>query len=103
MNRTKLTLFVAFLCFVVVGPELGMALELLGLLDLLGVELFLLCFAVPIMFLWYQLENWLRNLDPYFFIPTKKQLNEYPSLIAHAFPGYIVSLLWVASLTFVVT
>lgn len=103
MTRAILTLFVAALCIFLAGPELGIALESLGLLHLLGAELFLLCFAVPAIFYFYRLEKWLHQLDPYFFIPARTQLGEQPGLVAHMIPGYVVSLLWIASLTFVVT
>jgi len=103
MKRTILTLLVATLCLVLAGPELGVGLELLGLLDLLGVELFLFCFSVPILFYWFRFENWLYRVDPYFFLPSVKQVQEYPGLVAHSIPGYVVTLFWVAGIPFIAT
>jgi hypothetical protein len=89
---------VVLACLTVAGPELGIGLELVGLVDLLGVELFLFCFVTPLWFYWYRFLSWLYKSDPYFFIPSSKQILECPNLFAHAIPGYIVLLLWASSI-----
>lgn len=103
LKQKLLTLGVAIICLLLVGPELGLGLELLGLLDLFGVELFLLCFAAPITFYWFRFQLWLGKIDPYFFVPSRQQVCEYPSIVAHAIPGYIGLILWFAGLTVIVS
>ena len=75
------------------GPEIGLALELLALLDLVGVELFLsLVFGG--LLLWFRpllsrLERCVEKLDPFFFIPTRQQVAHCPGILVHAVPGLV--------------
>ena len=103
MKQIFLGLVTTTFLLALAGPELGLGMELIGLMDLLGIELFLFCFAAPIMFYWFMLEDWFCGFDPYYFIPTLRQVRAHPGLIAHAIPGYVVALFWVASIPFIVT
>ena len=75
------------------GPEIGIALELIGLLDLIGVELFLsLAFGGLLLrfrTLLSGLEESLERLDPFFFIPTRQQVADCPGILVHAVPGLV--------------
>jgi hypothetical protein len=89
---------VVLICLALAGPEIGIGFELIGLVDLLGIELFLFCFTAPLWFYWYRIQSWLYKSDPYFFIPSSKQILACPNLLAHAIPGHIVLLLWASSI-----
>ena len=92
------TICIVSLCLAVAGPELGIGIELVGLVELFGVELFLFCFVAPLLFYWYQLGAWIYKIDPYFFIPSRKQILACPGLIAHSIPGYVIFILWASSI-----
>ena len=85
-------------CVLIAGPELGLGLELLATVELLGLELFVFCFIAPFWHYMYRLESWLQKIDPYFFVPSKQQVLTVPGILAHAIPGYMVLLLWCASI-----
>ena len=91
------------LCLFIAGPQLAVGFELVALIDLFGLELFLLSFLGPLWFYWFRLEMWLGKIDKFFFIPTLEQLRQCPSLIAHAVPGYMPALLGFASITVLVS
>ena len=67
--------------------------ELFALLDILGAELFLMCFAVGLSLyarmIIYSFRALIERLDPYFFIPSRHQIVECPGIPVHAIPGYI--------------
>ena len=98
-----LTLSVALLCLLFVGPELGLGIEVLGVLELFGVELFVLSFVAPLIFYGFKIESWVTRIDPYFFVPSSKQVIENPGIVGHAIPGYVVLTFWVASISFLAT
>lgn len=89
-------LVVSFLIF---KPEF-MALALL--IDGIGLELFLLLLEVQAIAVFgYYFQNWfkpaakpiykfIQKFDPYFFIPTKSVVAQYPIVFVHAIPGFIV-------------
>ena len=85
-------LFLAIVLIVLIaGPEFGVAVDLTVMLDVLGSELFLMSFVVGIRMLpWQYLLNRLEKLvgrvDPYFFLPSRRQLAQCPPLVAHALP-----------------
>jgi hypothetical protein len=85
-------------CVLIVGPELGLGLELLATVELLGLEMFVFCFIAPFWHYMYRLESWLQKIDPYLFVPSKQQVLTVPGILAHAIPGYMVLLLWCASI-----
>ena len=85
-------------CVLIAGPELGLGLELLATVELLGLEMFVFCFIAPFWHYMYRLESWLQKIDPYLFVPSKRQVLTVPGILAHAIPGYMVLLLWCASI-----
>ena len=98
-KRNKLYAFAIVIgCVLAAGPELGIGLELLATVELLGFELFVFCFIAPLWFFLYRLESWFQRFDPYFFIPTRQQILSTPGILAHALPGSMVLLLWWASI-----
>ncbi len=74
-----------------------MAIELIVLLDLMGVELFLFALFTPVLFYSRILILEIQKLDPYFFISPRRDVIECPALFAHAIPFFIASLFYVAS------
>jgi len=75
----------------------------LGLfIDGIGLELFVLLLEVQAVAVFgYYFQNWFKpvampvykfvqKLDPYFFVPTKSVISQYPIVIIHAIPGFIV-------------
>src|SRR5262245_35191083 len=92
-KRPVLRLVVVTLIVLVAGAEIGIALSLVGLIDLVGVELFLmLCFAG---FHWRLklaasvVKTALERIDPFFFVPTRAQVVRCPTLLVHAVPGLV--------------
>ena len=73
--------------------------ELVLLVDLFGVELFLISFLAPIWFYWHQVESMLANFDRFFFLAAPQQICSRPALIAHAIPGYLPLLFGFAGIT----
>jgi hypothetical protein len=92
-KRPLLRFIVVALILLVAGAEIGIALQLVGLVDLLGVELFLTVFFGG--FLWRfrvaanAIKSALERLDPFFFIPTRSQVISCPTLLVHAVPGLV--------------
>jgi hypothetical protein len=87
----------------VAGPELGLGLEVIALIDLFGLELLILCFTAPLWSFWYVVQAWLSKVDPYYFIPSAKQVSASPGLLAHAIPGYLPMLFWAVGISVVVS
>jgi hypothetical protein len=92
-KRPVLRFIVVALIFLVAGAEIGIALQLAGVIDLVGVELFLTLFFSG--FLWRAkvaanvIKSALERLDPFFFIPTRSQAVSCPTLLVHAVPGLV--------------
>ncbi len=97
MKKIILKLSLLLVCMVLAGPELGIGLEMIGLLNLMSVEIFLLMFSVPLLYLGQAIVYRLEELDPYFFLSPRKDFLECPALIAHAIPFFIASLFVVIS------
>jgi len=102
MNRpTIFKVLLILSCLVVAGPELGIGLEFLVLLDLMGAEFFLFAFSVPALFygriLIAQVQKFIEKLDPYFFVSPRHDVFNCPALLAHTIPFFIMSLFFVAS------
>ncbi len=100
LKNQLLRILAVLLIVVVTGQEIGISMEMFALLDGLGAELFLLCFSVGIRLyikMFFDSARTFRNavrafierLDPYFFIPSRHQFVECPSISVHAIPGYI--------------
>jgi hypothetical protein len=89
-----LHLAVIALILIFVGPEIGIGIELIGLLDMLGVELFFVSVAfgiwMPIRIILLKIRYQLERVDPYFFVPTRRQIQECPGILAHIIPGFVL-------------
>jgi hypothetical protein len=92
-KRPVLRFIVVALIFLVAGAEIGIALQLVGVIDLVGIELFLMFFFGG--FLWrfrvaaHVIKAALERLDPFFFIPTRSQVICCPTLLVHAVPWLV--------------
>jgi hypothetical protein len=89
-KRRILRAVVVVLIVIAAGPEILIGLELVAMVDLLGVELFL-----SVMFggvLWRitavlgVINRFFERLDPFFFIPSRQQVVTYPGILVHAVP-----------------
>jgi hypothetical protein len=84
---------VVTLILLVAGAEIGIALQLVGVIDLVGVELFLMFFFAG--FRWRLrlvasvVKTALERMDPFFFIPTRSQVGSCPTLLVHAVPWLV--------------
>jgi hypothetical protein len=96
-RRPVLRFIVVALILLVAGAEIGIALQLVGFIDLLGVELFLMFFFGG--FLWRfriaanAIKAALERLDPFFFIPTRSQVISCPTVLVHAVPWLVTTCL----------
>jgi hypothetical protein len=96
-KRPVLRFIVVALILLVAGAEIGIALQLVGFIDLLGVELFLTFFFSG--FLWRfriaakVIKATLERLDPFFFVPTRSQVVSCPTLLVHAVPWLVTTCL----------
>ena len=92
-KKPVLRFIVVALILLVAGAEIGIALQLVGLIDLLGVELFLTFFFSGVLWRFRVAANVimaaLERLDPFFFIPTRSQVISCPTLLVHAVPGLV--------------
>jgi hypothetical protein len=93
-KRRVLRALVILFIVIAAGPEIGIALELIGMIDLVGVELFLgLVFGGV---LWRVrvvltgINRFFERLDPFYFIPSRQQVVSYPGILVHAVP-FLVS------------
>jgi hypothetical protein len=92
-KRPVLRFVVVMLIWLVAGAEIGIALQLVGVIDLVGVELFLMLFFAG--FRWRFsvaasiVKATLERIDPFFFIPTRSQIISCPTLLVHAVPGLV--------------
>ena len=85
--------------FLLLEPEL---IAFAVLLDGIGLEFFVLLLEVQAMAgFGYYFQTWfkpiakpiykfIQELDPYFFIPTKSAVAQYPIVFFHAIPGFIL-------------
>ena len=93
---------VSLLILVIAGPEFGMGLELVAIVDLLGAELFLLSLLLGLRLVsrLYVLDpalRFLERVDPYFFVPTQWQIRTCWGTVAHVMPGFVATYVaWVA-------
>jgi hypothetical protein len=90
---------IIFLCLVIAGPEFGIGLELIALVDAFGVELFLLSLSAYFWGYWAFVKSKLEELDPYFFVSPLKDILKCPALLAHAVPGSMGLFMFVLALT----
>jgi len=92
-KRPVLRFIVVALILLVAGAEIGIALQLVGVIDLVGVELFLTFFFGGVLWRFrvavHIIKATLERLDPFFFVPTRSQVISCPTLLVHAVPGLI--------------
>jgi len=97
----KITLLV--LCLALAGPELGLGLELIALVNAMGMELILISLTAALWGHWRYVLAKLEEIDPYFFISPMRDVVKCPGLLAHAIPGSMSLLMLVLALTAVAT
>jgi hypothetical protein len=88
-----------FVIFLLLEPEL---VAFAVLLDGIGLEFFVLLLevqALAVFGYYFQtyfkpvvqpIYKFIQKLDPYFFIPTRSALVQYPTVFVHAIPGFIL-------------
>ena len=91
------------LCVMLAGPQVGLGLELVALVEVSGAELFIFYFTAPFWFYWYKFKTWYLKNDPYFFIPCRAHLMQCPALIAHMIPFLMVATIGTMSTVAVTT
>jgi hypothetical protein len=97
----SLGLAAIILIVLIAGPEIGIALDLTVLLDIVGAELFLFSFIVGIrMIPWRFVADravaLLYRIDPWFFVPSTQQIRRCPPIAVHVVPGFVAASLVVA-------
>ena len=90
---------IVFLCLVLAGPEFGIGLELIILIDVFGIELLLFSLSAYFWVYWGFLKSKLEELDPYFFISPAKDILRCPALLAHAVPGSMGLFIFILAFT----
>ena len=100
MQETKFNkIAILLLCLVLAGPEFGIGLELIVLVDAFGIELFLFSLSVSLWGYWSFVKSKLEELDPYFFVSSLKDIRKCPALLAHAIPGSMGLFMFMLALT----
>ncbi|PCJ22594.1 MAG: hypothetical protein COA96_13985 [SAR86 cluster bacterium] len=92
-------LAVIIICLVIAGPEFGIGLELIALVDVFGVELFVLSLTASLWSYWYIVKSKIEKFDSYFFISPLKDILKCPALLAHAIPGSMSLFMFVLAFT----
>lgn len=90
---------IVLMCFALAGPELGIGIELILLIDAFGIELLLLSLTASMWNYWYYIRGLIERIDPYFFLSPLRDIRKCPGLIAHAIPGYMGILMIFLGLT----
>ena len=85
----------------IAGPEVMISMELMTLMEVLGASTFVMAYFAGLKLYFVKTLNWLKRFEShsYLFIPTKSQLKEMPSLIAHAIPERIFSIIFLGFYT----
>ena len=89
-----LRILAIILIILIAGPEAGLGAEALATLDAMGAELFLTSLIIglrmlPIWFVFSWLKRLLERADPYFFVPTARQVRDCPPIACHALPCFV--------------
>jgi len=87
----------AFLIVVLIaGPEVMISMELMTLVEVLGASTFVMAYVSGLNLYFIKSLNWLKRFEShsYLFIPTKSQLKEMPSLITHAIPERVFTIIF---------
>lgn len=99
----KMTIFhkigLILLCLAIAGPEFGIGLELIVLVDAFGLELIILSLTASLWNYWDYAKSKLEEIDPYFFISSSKDIMRCPALLAHAIPGSMSLFMFVLAFT----
>lgn len=86
---------VVLLILVAAGAELGIALELIGMVDLVGVEIFLSLIFGGVLWriraMFAGINRLLERLDPFFFVPGRQQVASCPGILVHAVPFLVTA------------
>ena len=90
---------ILIICLALAGPELGMGLELIALVNAMGMELILLALSATLWGHWRYVLGKLEEYDPYFFISPVRDIVKCPGLLAHAIPFSMSLLMLVLALT----
>lgn len=90
---------IIFLCLAIAGPEFGVGLELIVLIDAFGMELILFTLTAQLWSYWSYAKSKLEEIDPYFFLSPPKDILKCPALLAHAIPGSMSLLMFVLAFT----
>jgi len=97
-------LFWKILTFIIIGllmlnPEFIL---MSSFVDAIGLEMFSLLIEVQIIsVVGYYFQHWIKpvlmpfyryfkKIDPYFFIPKRSVIKEFPLILCHAIPGFII-------------
>jgi len=88
-----------FLCLVIAGPEFGVGLELIVLVDAFGAETIVFCLTALLWSYWYYVKAKLEEIDPYFFISPPKDILMCPAPLAHAIPGSMSLFMFILAFT----
>ena len=94
-TRNRLLRILAIILIILIaGPEAGLGAEALATLDAMGAELFLTSLIIglrmlPIWFVFSWLKRLLERADPYFFVPTARQIRDCPPIACHALPCFV--------------
>jgi hypothetical protein len=101
-TRDRLLRVLALVLIVLIaGPEVGLEAEAVATLNAIGADLFLASLIiglhmVPIRYVLDRLKKFVERLDPYFFIPSSRQVRDCPPIIWHALPFCILMCLALA-------
>lgn len=87
------------ICLAIVGPEFGVGLELIVLVDTFGLELILFSLTAQLWSYWSYAKSKLEEIDPYFFLSPPNDILNCPALLAHAIPGSMSLLMFVLAFT----
>jgi hypothetical protein len=91
------------ICLFLTNPEFW---SLALFIDVVGLDLFLMLIQVQVVALsGYYFQNWIKpalkpfnkvllKADPYFFIPTREAIRQYPLILCHAVPFLMLLMLY---------
>ena len=85
----------------VAGPEIMISMELMALVEVLGASTFVIAYFSGVLLYFEKPLNFIKKFESYsyLFIPTKDQLKEMPSLIIHAIPQRIFTIVFLGFYT----
>jgi hypothetical protein len=90
---------IILLCLIIAGPEIGVGIEMIALIDAFGIALFLFSITAHLWSYWSSVRSKLVQFDPYFFLSPVKDIVKCPALLAHAIPGSMGLFMFVLALS----